>query len=126
MSKDIDDSPDLKQAMFAVSDAVLGAAVLLALGVYGGGFLDSKLHTAPWLSVGLALLGGGLGLARMVMKANALDSKKGKAEASVLSEKLSADNSDTQKALSEKPVKAPEIFDEKKQRMPYDSFSDDN
>lgn len=66
---------DLKRAMFAVSDAVLGAAVLLALGVYGGAWIDNKLHSSPWVSVTLSILGAGLGLARMVAKANALESK---------------------------------------------------
>lgn len=66
------DDGDLKRALFTVSDAVLGAAVLLAIGVYGGAWLDQKLHTAPWLSVGLALLGGAVGLARMIMKAQAI------------------------------------------------------
>lgn len=70
--KEQSEDTDLKQALFAVSDAVLGSAVLLAIGVYGGAWLDQKLHTAPWLSVGLALLGGGVGLARMVMKAQAI------------------------------------------------------
>lgn len=60
---------DTKRAMMTVTDGVLGAAVLLAGGVYGGNWLDQQLHTAPWLSMGLALLGGGLGLARMVIKA---------------------------------------------------------
>lgn len=72
--KDSAESSNLKQAMFVVSDAVLGAAILLALGVYGGGWLDKQFHTAPWFSTGLALLGGGFGLARMVMKANSLQS----------------------------------------------------
>lgn len=66
------DDGDLKKALFTVSDAVLGAAVLVAIGVYGGAWLDQKLHCAPWLSVGLSLLGGGVGLARMVMKAQEL------------------------------------------------------
>ena len=63
---------DMKKAMLAVTDGVIGAAVLLAAGVYGGGWLDRQLHTSPWLSVGLAMLGGGLGLARMVYRANQL------------------------------------------------------
>src|SRR5579883_2928279 len=68
------DNSNLKQALFTVSDAVLGAAILLALGVFCGTWLDRQLHTAPWLSTGLALLGGGIGLARMVIKANSLQS----------------------------------------------------
>ena len=70
-----DENANLKRALFAVSDAVLGAAVLLCLGVYGGAWLDTRLHTSPWLSVSLSILGAGLGLARMVMKANALDTR---------------------------------------------------
>jgi F0F1-type ATP synthase assembly protein I len=66
------DDGNMKKALFAVSDGVIGAAVLLAGGVYGGAWLDEKLHTAPWISVGLAMLGGGLGLARMVYKATQL------------------------------------------------------
>ncbi len=64
---------NFQRAMFVVSDAVLGAAVLVMLGVWGGGFLDDKLHTSPWCSLGLSVLGGGLGLWRMVKKATSLD-----------------------------------------------------
>ncbi len=59
--------------MFVVSDAVLGAGVLIMLGMWCGGFADDKLHTAPWGSLGLSILGGGLGLWRMVKKASSLD-----------------------------------------------------
>jgi F0F1-type ATP synthase assembly protein I len=62
-----------QRAMFVVSDAVLGAAVLIMLGMWTGGFADDKLHTAPWGSLGLSILGGGLGLWRMVKKASSLD-----------------------------------------------------
>lgn len=62
-------SQDVKRAMMAVSDGVLGAAVLLAAGVYGGNWLDNQFHTSPWCSVALAMLGGALGLGRMVYKA---------------------------------------------------------
>ncbi|MBX9948164.1 MAG: AtpZ/AtpI family protein [Candidatus Obscuribacterales bacterium] len=62
-----------QRAMFVVSDAVLGAAVLILLGMWAGGFVDDKLHTGPWGSLGLSLLGGGLGLWRMVKKATSLD-----------------------------------------------------
>ncbi len=64
-----------QRTMFVVSDAVLGAAVLVMLGVWGGGFLDDKLHSAPWCSLSLSILGGGLGLWRMVKKATSLDTK---------------------------------------------------
>lgn len=72
MSKQNDES-DWRRALLIVSDGVLGAAVMLAVGVYAGSWLDTKFHTSPWLSVGLSILGGALGLARMVMKAKALD-----------------------------------------------------
>lgn len=72
---DSKDMRDLKRSMLIVGDAVLGAAVLVLLGVWGGGFLDQKLNTAPWCSIGLSMLGAGLGLARMVMKAMELDKK---------------------------------------------------
>ncbi len=75
--KDTDKAPSgpsgFQRAMFVVSDAVLGAAVLVLLGMWAGGFADDKLHTAPWGSIGLSILGGGLGLWRMVKKATALD-----------------------------------------------------
>ncbi len=62
-------SEDVKRAMMTVTDGVIGAAVLLAAGVYGGNWLDNQFHSAPWCSVGLAMLGGALGLGRMVYKA---------------------------------------------------------
>lgn len=64
---------DLQRALFAVADGVLGAGILIMLGTWAGGFLDQKLQTAPWISISLALLGGGLGLARLVIKAINLD-----------------------------------------------------
>lgn len=64
---------NLKQALFTVSDAILGAAILLVVGVYFGSWLDDKCKTAPLFSISLALIGGALGLARMVAKAAALD-----------------------------------------------------
>ncbi|MCC6976839.1 MAG: AtpZ/AtpI family protein [Candidatus Melainabacteria bacterium] len=62
-----------QRGMFVAGDAVIGAAVLVMLGVWGGGYLDEKLHTAPWGSLGLSILGGVLGLWRMIKKATALD-----------------------------------------------------
>jgi F0F1-type ATP synthase assembly protein I len=61
--------------LLTVSDGILGAGVLIILGVGAGNWLDEKVHCAPWFSLALSLLGGGLGLARLVSKANSLDSK---------------------------------------------------
>jgi len=63
---------DLKRALFAVSDGVLGAGVLVFLGVWGGNWLDAKLGTAPWLSLGLSVLGAGVGLWRLIAKVTAI------------------------------------------------------
>lgn len=63
------DNTNLKQAMFTVSDGVIGAAVLVAVGIFGGQWLDSHFHTAPMLTIVLSIIGGGLGLTRLVMKA---------------------------------------------------------
>lgn len=71
--KSVAGTSGFQRAMFVVSDAVLGAAVLIMLGMWAGGFADDKLHTAPWGSLGLSILGGGLGLWRMVKKASSLD-----------------------------------------------------
>jgi F0F1-type ATP synthase assembly protein I len=67
-----------QQALLVVSDGVLGAGALIMLGVWGGNMLDDRLHTTPWISLGLSLLLGGLGLARLVAKANSLDSSPSK------------------------------------------------
>jgi len=60
--------------MMVVGDGVLGAAVLVIIGVYAGNWLDDRFHTAPAISFVLSILGGGAGLARLVSKANSLDS----------------------------------------------------
>jgi len=57
------------QAMMTVADGVIGAAVLLVLGLCLGHYLDQKLMTTPWLTIILCFLGGGAGLARLVIKA---------------------------------------------------------
>jgi len=62
-----------QQAILAVTDGVLGAGALIMLGVWGGNMLDDRFHTAPWISLVLSLGLGGLGLARLVSKANQLD-----------------------------------------------------
>ena len=133
---------DLKRAMFTVSDAVLGAAVLLAIGVYAGSWLDKQFHCSPFCSVGLALLGGSIGLYRMVVKARGLDNGgSGK-----LPKAIGYDDKDGGeswsfgkvgtgnggRAVSSSPAQVepdPNItprdareFDTTKQRMPYDDF----
>lgn len=112
MSGDSDDK-SLKRALFAVSDAVLGAAVLLCLGVYGGAWLDGKFHTAPWLSVGLSILGAGLGLARMVMKANELDKGNAKKTDSV---KTAAEGA-VKSSLKDESASSPS-------QLPFERFGD--
>ena len=60
---------ELRSALSAAGDAVIGTAVLVALGAFGGSWLDNKLHTTPWLAIALSLAGMILGLARMILKA---------------------------------------------------------
>jgi F0F1-type ATP synthase assembly protein I len=64
-----DDSRYLKKAVLQLSDGAIGAGVLVALGVVAGGWLDGKMHSGPWFTLGLSLVGGGLGLGRLVKKA---------------------------------------------------------
>jgi F0F1-type ATP synthase assembly protein I len=101
------DNSNLKQALFVVSDAVIGAAILLAIGVYAGSWLDKQFHTAPWFSTGLALFGGGFGLARMVMKANSLQS-------------IPAAKSDKSSAKTAKKQQ-----EQSGQRNPFDDYEDE-
>jgi len=63
----------INKALLAVGDGVLGAAILIVIGIYAGLYLDKKFMTSPWFTLGLLFLGGGLGLARLVMKAMSLD-----------------------------------------------------
>jgi F0F1-type ATP synthase assembly protein I len=71
-----DKGPSVTEAMFAMGDGVLGAAILIVLGIYGGQFLDHKFNTGSWLTGVLPLVGGGLGLVRLVVKAINLDKDK--------------------------------------------------
>ena len=43
-------------------------AVLVAGGLMLGSWLDSRLHTGPWLALGLCMGGLGVGIARLVRK----------------------------------------------------------
>lgn len=69
------DRSELVVALTSAGDAVLGAAVLTALGAWAGTWADEKLHTSPLMVVLLSLAGMILGLARMVKKA--LDADRG-------------------------------------------------
>lgn len=68
-----------KNPLLLVSDAIIGAAVLVVVGMWAGAFLDRKLNTTPWLSLLCSLIGAGLGLWRMVAKAMELDKSTTKA-----------------------------------------------
>jgi F0F1-type ATP synthase assembly protein I len=62
-----------QKAFLVVGDGVLGAGLLIMIGAWGGNILDDRLHTNPWISLCSSLLLGGLGLARLIAKANELD-----------------------------------------------------
>jgi len=64
---------DAQRAFLVVGDGVLGAGLLIMIGAWGGNFLDDRFHTTPWISLCSSLLLGGLGLARLIAKANELD-----------------------------------------------------
>jgi F0F1-type ATP synthase assembly protein I len=71
---------NLKNAMMAVSDGVIGAACLVFGGVMLGNWMDVQFHSSPLWVILCSLLGGGLGLARLVQKAISIgqDSEKPK------------------------------------------------
>ena len=80
MQKPIKDDQEQKEggtsvsaAMLTVGDGILGAALLVILGVYGGDFLDRKFGITPWMTILLPVVGAGLGLYRFVIKAISLD-----------------------------------------------------
>lgn len=104
-----------------VMDGVLGAAVLVVMGVAGGNWLDEKLHTAPWWSVGLSVVGGGLGLWRLCVKALALDDAgKGKRPTSTGRKsggKKSSSSTSSGSADGERDASAP--------RPAYERFTED-
>ncbi len=62
-------SSDVTGALASAGEFVLAMAVLAGLGVWAGGKLDEQFHCSPFLTITLSLLGVGLGLARMVVKA---------------------------------------------------------
>jgi F0F1-type ATP synthase assembly protein I len=64
-----DDKNELYKQLAGAGESVFATGILAGLGVWGGIALDARLHSSPWLTVILSILGVGLGLARMVMKA---------------------------------------------------------
>jgi F0F1-type ATP synthase assembly protein I len=70
-----DNKSEVIGALASAGEFVLAMAVLAGLGVWGGTKLDEWLHTSPWFTISLSLLGVGLGLARMVLKAMATEKK---------------------------------------------------
>lgn len=63
------ESISTNKAMLTVADGVIGAGVLLILGICLGHYLDQKFGSTPWLTIILCFAGGGVGLARLVIKA---------------------------------------------------------
>lgn len=70
-----DKSNNVTAALASAGESVLAIGVLAGLGVWGGTKLDEMFHCAPLLTILLALLGVGLGLARMVLKAMETEKK---------------------------------------------------
>lgn len=88
------DNTDLKQAMFQVSDGVIGAAVLIVIGLFAGQWLDKQFHTGPLWMVVLSLIGGGLGLARLVKKAMQIGADSPKPDPKKMIDLSKQDNDD--------------------------------
>lgn len=88
------DNTDLKQAMFQVSDGVIGAAVLIVIGLFVGQWLDKQFHTGPLCMVVLSLIGGGLGLARLVKKAMQIGTDSPKPDPKKMIDLSKQDNDD--------------------------------
>jgi F0F1-type ATP synthase assembly protein I len=70
-----DNKNEIAGALASAGESVLAIGVLAGLGVWGGTKLDEMFHCAPLLTIGLALLGVGLGLTRMVIKAREAEKK---------------------------------------------------
>jgi F0F1-type ATP synthase assembly protein I len=70
-------SREVINAISSAGESVVGIAVMVALGAWGGMWLDDRLHTTPWLAISLSLLGMVLGLTRMVVKAIQADKAEG-------------------------------------------------
>ncbi len=64
-----EESISTNKAMLTVADGVIGAGILLVMGIWLGHYLDQKFASTPWLTIILCFVGGGTGLARLVIKA---------------------------------------------------------
>ena len=84
-------SPSLRDSFLSMLDGGVTAGILVALGAWGGSWLDGRCHSAPWWSLGLALLGGGLGMARMIVKALKLNTAEPVTPAMIKSAEKSKD-----------------------------------
>jgi F0F1-type ATP synthase assembly protein I len=73
--RDSDKKNQVVTALASAGEFVLAMAILAALGVWVGTKIDESLHTSPWFTISLALVGVCLGLARMVLKAIATEKK---------------------------------------------------
>lgn len=108
-----EDQADMKRAMMLASDGILGAAVLIVAGVYGGSFIDEKLNSSPWFCLSLSVFGGGLGLARLVKKALAInDGFKGQSKKPALESEIAAKAGDSTEESVNKPRSAFERFED--------------
>ena len=119
------DDSDLKQAMFQVSDGIIGAAVLIVIGVMAGNWLDAQLHTSPWLLIILSVLGGGLGLGRLVRKAMLI----GQSQPAVKSLRTKSEGGISQSESIDKDLPAPrssESGSTSGPRSAYERFQDDD
>jgi F0F1-type ATP synthase assembly protein I len=89
-----EDNTDLKQAMFQVSDGVIGAAILIVIGLLGGQWLDKQFHTSPTLMIVLSMIGGGVGLVRLVKKAMLIGADSPKPDPKKMIDLSSQDDND--------------------------------
>jgi ATP synthase protein I len=64
-----EDGPGALQLVLQSSEMVLGAGLLLGLGAWAGFWLDGRLHTRPWLTLILPVLGAAWAMGAMVAKA---------------------------------------------------------
>lgn len=62
------DVKELSKYLSQAGDAAVSLTVLILLGIWGGQWMDERLHTSPWGALSLAVLGLCLGLWRVIHK----------------------------------------------------------